>query len=121
MKRVLLAVIAAALAVASVFLCVNGIRRKQDPPVMRRTASGIAPAEVTAVARPDGTVDINSDDIDDLTMLRGIGESLAARIIEERLANGSYHYPEDLYTVAGIGANKVDGFRDQLDFSWEIP
>ena len=122
MKRALLTAAAGLLAAASVALCVLGaLSGRTEIPARRFEASGVTTAAVVPVARPDGTVDINSDEIEELTLLRGVGESLADRMIAERLANGSYHYPEDLYAVSGIGANKAAGFADQLDFSWEEP
>ena len=108
MRRALLTAAAGLLAAAAAALCVLGaLSGRTEIPARRFKASG--------------AVDINSDEIEELTMLHGVGESLANRIIEERLANGSYHYPEDLYAVSGIGANKAAGFADQLDFSWEEP
>ena len=131
MKRALLTAAAGLLAAASAALCVLGaLSDRTEIPARRFKASGAEPAAVVPVARPGGTVDINSDEIEELTMLHGVGESLADRMIAERLANGSYHYPEangsyhypeDLYAVSGIGANKAAGFADQLDFSWEEP
>lgn len=122
MKRVMLTAAAGLLAAASVVLCVIGaLSGRTEIPARRFEASGVNTAAIVPVARPDGTVDINSDEIEELTLLRGVGESLADRMITERLANGSYHYPEDLYAVSGIGANKAAGFADQLDFSWEEP
>lgn len=122
MRRALLTAAAGLLAAAAAALCVLGaLSGRTEIPARRFKASGAEPAAVVPVARPGGTVDINSDEIEELTMLHGVGESLANRIIEERLANGSYHYPEDLYAVSGIGANKAAGFADQLDFSWEEP
>jgi len=122
MRRALLTAAAGLLAAAAAALCVLGaLSGRTEIPARRFKASGAEPAAVVPVARPGGTVDINSDEIEELTMLHGVGESLANRIIKERLANGSYHYPEDLCAVSGIGANKAAGFADQLDFSWEEP
>ena len=122
MKRALLTAAAGLLAAASAALCVLGaLSGRTEIHARRFEASGVNTAAIVPVARPDGTVDINSDEIEELTLLRGVGESLADRLIAERLANGSYHYPEDLYAVSGIGANKAAGFADQLDFSWEEP
>ena len=122
MKRRALTIAAAVLSVLAMVLCCIGLfPLKHADNALAFKGAGIPAADAAPVQRPDGTVDINSNDIEDLTMLRGVGESLAERIIAERILNGSYHYPEDLYAVSGIGASKVNGFRDQLDFSWEEP
>ncbi len=122
MKRRAMTLAAAGLAVLSAVLCGIGLfPLQQAEPAVRFESAGFPAPEIPPVERPDGTVDINSDDPDDLLQLHGVGESLAARIIEERIANGPYHYPEDLAAVSGIGIGKINGFRDQLDFSWEDP
>ena len=80
-------------------------------------ARGIEDAPLAEIPFPDGTVDINTDDPLELTVLPGIGEVLAQRIIDERLANGEYFFPEDLLAVRGIGASTLARIRDMLDFS----
>ena len=64
---------------------------------------------------PNGTVSINEADADELTELYGIGESLAALIVDERNINGKFWYPEDLTAVKGIGIRKLNGFRDSIN------
>ena len=80
------------------------------------TASGRT-AALPEIRLPDGTVDVNSADLYELTELHGIGESLAQAILDEREAHGPFRYPEDLLAVRGIGAKKLAGFRDTLDLS----
>ena len=79
---------------------------------VRRSAPGID--------LPQGTVDVNGADLYELTELPGIGETLAQAIIDERNAHGAFRYPEDLLAVRGIGAKKLEGFRDWLDLSGEV-
>ena len=64
---------------------------------------------------PDGPVSVNDADMEDLISLYGIGETLAAMIIEERELNGPFRYPEDLTAVRGIGVKKVNGFRNSIN------
>ena len=64
-----------------------------------------------------GIIRINDAEPDELTGLPGIGETLAALIVEEREINGPYYFPEDLEAVKGIGAHKLSQFRGMIDFS----
>ena len=67
----------------------------------------------------NGDVRINRADADSLQTLPGIGPAYAGRIIEEKLENGPYHYPEDLEAVRGIGPQTLAGFRDRIDLTLE--
>ena len=63
-------------------------------------------AEIAAIPLPDGTVDVNTNDLYELTELPGVGETIARRILDEREANGDFFFPEDLLAVPGIGPAK---------------
>ena len=67
----------------------------------------------------NGGVRINRADAETLQTLPGIGPAYAERIIEEKKENGSYHYPEDLEAVRGIGPQTLAGFRDRIDMTLE--
>lgn len=58
-------------------------------------------------------IDVNRASEAELTALRGIGPTLARRIVEYREANGSFQTLEDLVRVREVGAAKLEGFRDQ--------
>ena len=72
---------------------------------------------LTQITMPDGTISVNTADQDELTELYGIGETLAAMIMDERIKNGDYRYPEDLTAVKGIGMKKLEGFRDYINLN----
>lgn len=59
-------------------------------------------------------VNINTAKIEDLIVLKGIGPSLAARIIKYREANGDFKSIDDLLSVRGIGAGKFAKFKAQV-------
>ena len=52
-----------------------------------------------------------------LDTLPGIGEVYAQKIIEEREADGSYFYPEDVMDAWGIGEKRLEAIYDMLDLS----
>lgn len=62
---------------------------------------------------PGFPIDVNRASEADLTALRGIGPTLARRIVAYREANGPFRSVEELAQVKGIGAAKLEGFRDQ--------
>ncbi len=59
-------------------------------------------------------VDINTADWPELTLLPGIGETLAQRIVESREADGPFLDHEDLRRVKGIGPVTLERMRPYL-------
>ena len=103
MKRragVILMILAAALCLLA------GIPR--DVPEEKAFQASGRNGAVQRPALPDGSVSVNSGELDELMTLPGIGETLARNIIEEREKNGPFQYPEDLLTVKGIGGSRLE-------------
>ena len=67
--------------------------------------------------RSSGRIDINHAPEGDLVRLRGIGPTLARRIVEYRQQHGPFRSVEELVQVRGIGAAKVNGLREQATVS----
>ena len=65
---------------------------------------------------PAGGLDLNSASRDELMLLPGIGETLAARIIEAR-TEGSYTSVNDLLRVRGISRKSLEAIAPNLRFS----
>jgi competence protein ComEA len=57
-------------------------------------------------AKP-ATIDLNKANSEQLQTIRGIGPSLARRIIQFRKENGSFKRVEDLLKVRGIGEKSL--------------
>lgn len=108
--------------IAALVLMLTGIALMVVPAIMQTkqgtsctvTAFGRSMAEVRAVARSAGTVDVNHGDLQELMLLPKIGEKTGTAILEERALHGAYHYPEDLLAVRGIGEKTLEGFRNML-------
>lgn len=60
--------------------------------------------ETATARRPDGRLDLNLADADDLDELPGIGSVLAERILAHRAAIGRFTSIDELRDVKGIGA-----------------
>ena len=104
------------LAVLALAVCVLSLTRAPRRPSDHFAVSGREPAFATP-APPGGTVRVNSADLTELIGLPGIGETLAQEILNERAAHGPFLYPEDLRSVRGIGAAKLEDIRPYLDLS----
>ena len=59
----------------------------------------------------DGRININTATEQQLTLLPGIGETIAKRIIEYRTENGNFTTVEDLMKVSGIGEKKFEQMK----------
>lgn len=59
-----------------------------------------------------GKVNLNAADESALVTLPGIGPSTAAKIVADRMANGSFQSVDDLTRVPGIGEKKLESIRD---------
>ena len=106
------------LAAAAILLCfvpaVTAIRGRED---RYRSGGRLQWALTETVTGNEGTVAVNSADAEELTGLPGIGETLAALIIEERDRNGPFRYAEDLLSVKGIGPKTLEKFRSMIDLT----
>jgi competence protein ComEA len=80
---------------------------KAGPP-----AAGASVAPVGGAAA--GLININTATATELEALSGIGEVLAATIVEYRTTNGPFTAVDDLLDVSGIGPATLEEIRDQI-------
>jgi competence protein ComEA len=59
-------------------------------------------------------ININKASAEELTQLKGIGPSTAAKIVEYRDQNGPFKSPEDITMVSGIGAKTYENNKDMI-------
>lgn len=59
-------------------------------------------------------VNINDATVEELVTLDGIGEKVAAKIIEFRTKNGPFQKPEDVMMVKGIGQKMFDKNKERI-------
>lgn len=60
-------------------------------------------------------ISLNNASLSDLDRLRGVGPSLAQKIIDYREKNGGFKNKEELKMVSGIGEKLYEGIKDQID------
>jgi competence protein ComEA len=78
--------------------------------ILAATLAAVASlAVVQALRAPDApapaplAIDLNTAGPDELSLLPGVGPSLAARIVEDRMARGPFRAIDDLDRVRGVG------------------
>ena len=59
-------------------------------------------------------ININTASAEELTQLKGIGPSHAAKIVEYREKNGPFKLPEDVIQVPGIGQKTFENNKDMI-------
>ena len=74
---------------------------------------GMQPIEIEQIPPQqfDYRIDINSAEWIEWVQMRGIGETLANRIIEDREQNGPFESIDDLQRVKGIGPKTIEKLR----------
>ena len=73
-----------------------------------------ANAGVMAAESKEAKVDINEAGAKELMTVRGIGETLAKRIVAFREEHGPYNRAEDLMKVQGIGEKSLEKIRPYI-------
>lgn len=101
------------LVISGVFWRVDPKPSSADYTVTAERDALWVPPEVEA-APEAGRVDLNTASAEELQTLPGIGEVLAARIIEHREQNGPFACPEELMAVRGIGESLFDAVSGQI-------
>lgn len=84
-------------------------------PSMTAAGTVASPISSSAASVPSGgLLNINAATAAELEALPGIGEVLAARIVDHREVNGPFRRIEDLAEVDGISEGLVDDLRDLI-------
>ena len=60
------------------------------------------------------TININTASAEELSQLKGIGPSHAAKIVAYREKNGPFKMPEDLVQVSGIGQKTFEANQEVI-------
>jgi competence protein ComEA len=89
------------------------LNRKIVIPVLVAVFVGVVSA-LNVDAGAAEKININTASVEELTQLKGIGPSHAAKIIEFRQKNGPFKIPEDLIKVPGIGQKTFEKNKDLI-------
>jgi len=77
-------------------------------------STGVALAEGKAKPAPAAKVNINTASVEQLASLPGVGEKLAARIVEYRQKAGAFKSAHELMNVKGIGEKNLQRIESHL-------
>jgi len=69
---------------------------------------------INVSASDAGNININTASAEELTQLKGVGPSTAAKIVEFREKNGPFKKPEGLIQVPGIGQKTFEKNKDVI-------
>ena len=72
--------------------------------------------EVEDILDEKRRINVNKASAEELTVIPGIGEKMASRIIDRREAYGDFFDEKDLLKVKGIGEKKLEKMREWLRF-----
>jgi len=86
------------------------------------TSTGVALA--ASQPAPETKINLNTASAEQLTALPGVGEKLAARIVEYRQKSGSFKSVQELMNVKGVGEKnlaRIQGYLTLGDASSKAP
>ena len=69
---------------------------------------------ISVYAGDAAKININKASAEELTQLKGVGPSIATKIVEYRDKNGPFKSPEDITMVSGIGAKTYENNKDMI-------
>jgi competence protein ComEA len=77
----------------------------------------LAPVAASAAAASAGTVNVNTASVEQLQLLPRIGPSVAQRILDYRKENGKFGSLDDLMLVRGIGESTFAQLKPYVSLS----
>lgn len=95
-------------------LLVFGVLLANSPLFQSEWVYAAPKSEVRVEAQGTAVVNINKASLEELQTVRGIGPSLAERIIQYRDEHGRFERPEDLVNIRGIGEAKFEKIKSQI-------
>ena len=105
--------IAAALLICAILVGITAFsaNRLREPEIYVVLSSQEIPGNQDLPTEP---ICINTCTKEQLLSLPGIGETLAQRILDDRMKNGAFRSVEDLCRVSGIGESKLAAIREYI-------
>ena len=70
--------------------------------------------QIEAQLKESIMINVNTAAIEELVFIPGIGETLAARIVEYRNKHGYFYTESDLLNVEGIGEKKLEKIKEYI-------
>jgi len=99
---------------------VSLVPASDSPPVSPRDVAHQALRNARPL-QPGERIDVNQANAVELTRLPRVGPALAERIVQWRTAHGPFHSLAALDSVPGVGPKLLEGLRNAISFSGEVP
>ena len=104
------------LIITGILMCCTVLLQRHPDRKLTAAANEHDPLLIEPVSLPvGGTVSANTTDPQELTVLPGIGETIAEAWVAEYFSNGPYYYPEDILSIRGIGEKKLKDIAELVD------
>ena len=97
--------------IAAAFVLFTGgffLGRNQSRPAVVTGRTSPVIQTLPPVTEPVFPLNINTSTVEELTLLPGIGEKTAQKIVDWRTEHGPFQKPADLLNVDGIGPSKLE-------------
>ena len=82
-------------------------------PNTEETAAPVSAVPTPSVS-PELSININTAEAQELCLLPGVGETIAARIIDYRKAHGPFNNTDEIMNVSGIGAKTYEEIKSYI-------
>jgi competence ComEA-like helix-hairpin-helix protein len=116
-EKIVLLVLSVSLLAGSIVLYIRNSRPYREITVVENgVREELSISQVKELIKERGKVNINEASTEDLTVISGIGEVLAGRIVGYRKEHGSFYNANDLLNVPGIGEKKLERIKDRVKF-----
>ena len=97
------------------FICQEAVLEVSEQTTDVQTEPAVQETETASeTSQEDGRININTAGVEELTTLKGVGESRANAIIAFREEHGSFENPEDIMQIAGIKEGIYAKIKDQI-------
>ena len=95
---------------------VTSTHNESPPDISLTFTSCLTEPSVSAAISPEQSdkININTADVKELILLKGIGEKKAQRIIDYRQTNNGFKKIEEIMEVKGIGQKTYDSIKEKL-------
>ncbi|MDR2580239.1 MAG: helix-hairpin-helix domain-containing protein [Fibromonadaceae bacterium] len=103
-------------AIAGDSIAVDSEAIEEEKEEVRTAAVKAASKQRTKKRAPAFPININTASKDDLCFIKGVGPSIAQRIIEHREQKGDFRTARDLEKVPGIGTKKRQAMEEFVRF-----
>ena len=116
LERVEKAILIFLIAALILGMAISALRKARPPITVKIEKFNVEQYKDNAadLSLSDERIDINSASLKDLMKIKGVGKTIAGRIVEYRYRNGSFASIDDLKNVKGVGVALFEKIRNRI-------